>query len=253
MERSVEGGGSVMQDNIFANIPVQVPAAVAERVAIHPARVARGLGAVVAFLVVMSLVTRATGVADQIFMLDAEQNVPTWFSTVILLLASALLALVATLKKRRADPFSLHWAGLSLIFLYLSVDELIGAHEMTGARVERVATTSGAFYYASTVFTLTMVLIVGFAFLRFLLNLPRSTGKLFVAAGALYVGGALGMEMIGGLVDQTYGTAGALYLLSTTLEETLEMTGVVLFIYAVLRYLSVELHEPRIQISRQPD
>ena len=252
MERSVERGGSVVQDNIFANIPVEVPAAVAERVVIHPARVARFLASIILFLVVMSLVTHYTGVADRIFKLDDEQNVPTYFSTLILVTASALLALIATLKRRRSERFAAHWTALSAMFLYLSMDELIGLHEMVGARIGGATTTSGVFYYSSTIFTLTMVLLVGFSFLRFLTRLPRRTAALFIGAGALYVAGALGMEMVGGLVDESYGTEGVLYLAVTTLEETCEMSGVVLFVYALLDYLSTALHEPRLQISRHP-
>ncbi len=252
MERSVDGGGSVLQDNIFANIPVEVPAAVTERVVIHPASVARALASVIIFLVLMSFVTHYTGVADQIFMLDHEQNVPTYFSTVILLTAAALLSLIATLKRRRSERYSLHWTALSLIFLYMSMDELVGLHEMVGSRLGGVGSTTGPFYYASTIFTLTMVVLVGLSFFRFLLHLPRSSAMLFVAAGGLYVTGALGMEMIGGMVDQSVGTTGILYLAVTTLEETCEMAGVVLFIYALLHYLSTALHEPRLQISRHP-
>ena len=251
MERSVDGGGSMLQDNIFANIPVEVPAAVTERVVIHPARVARALAGVIVFLVVMSLITRYTGVADQIFMLDHEQNVPTYFSTVILLTASALLSLVATLKRRRAESYSPHWTALSVIFLYMSMDELIGLHEMVGSRLDGIG-TSGIFYYTSTIFTSTMVVLVGLSFFRFLLHLPRGTRTLFLAAGGLYVMGALGMEMIGGMIDESFGTAGVLYLAVTTLEETCEMAGAVLFIYALLHYLSTALHEPRLQISRHP-
>lgn len=252
MERSVDGGGSVLQDNIFANIPVEVPAAVTERVVIHPARVARTLGAIACFLVVVSLITHFSEFADELFKLDAEQNFPTYFSAVILLVAAALLALVAALKRRRSDPFSVHWTGLSAVFLYMSMDELIGLHEIAGSKIAAFATTGGAFYYTSTIFTLAMVVLVGLTFLRFLLHLPRGTTKLFVAAGGLYVLGALGMEMIGGMVDESFGTTGSLYLAITTLEETCEMAGVVLFIYALLHYLSTALHEPRLQISRHP-
>ncbi|MBW3628012.1 MAG: hypothetical protein KY464_01830 [Gemmatimonadetes bacterium] len=241
-----------MHENIFASIPVEAPAAVAERVVIHPTPAARVLGSIVVFLVLMSVVTEATGVADQIFMLNAERNVPTYYSTFLLLISSALLALTATLKKRCADRYALRWLALSLIFLYMSVDEMVAFHEMTSPRVERFMTTTGAFYYGSIVYTAALVLIVGTAFIPFLLHLPRKTRVLFAIAGCLYVGGALGLEMIGAIIDEASGTAGLSYRVVATVEETLELTGMVTFIYALLHYLSNDLHEARIQISRDP-
>ena len=52
-----------------------------------------------------------------------------------------------------------------------------------------------------------LVMGVGLCYLRFLLQLERRTRLLFVAAGALFVGGALGMEMIAGIVVESYGVA----------------------------------------------
>ena len=253
MERGSRRADPEVQDNILGSIPVRLPSAPAERVVVYPIRVAEALAAVALCLVVMSIVTGATGVGDEYFGLNVEESVPTYFSTIILLIASGLLAFIAVLKRRRADLYSRYWALLSLIFLYLSLDEAARLHEMTEPRISRFADLSGPFYYASTVFTLALVLIVSATFFRFVLHLPPKTGKLFVAAAALYVGGALGLEMVGSTIDESAGTAGAMYQIVTTLEETLEMAGVVLFIYALLHYLAVELHGPRLQVTLQPD
>jgi hypothetical protein len=62
-------------------------------------------------------------------------------------------------------------------------------------------------------------------------------------AAIVYVGGAIGMEMIGGiLAEQSHfmGTytdqsrASPAYLMAATLEEVLEMTGMALFAHALL-------------------
>jgi hypothetical protein len=60
---------------------------------------------------------------------------------------------------------------------------------------------------------------------------------LFVAATALYIGGAMGMEMVGGFIITTKGMHPLFYAIATTLEESLEMLGIVVFIHALMSYI----------------
>jgi len=61
---------------------------------------------------------------------DAEANVPTWFSSLLLLLAAALLAAMARAKHVRRDPFTPLWIALAMVFAGLSVDEFASVHEL---------------------------------------------------------------------------------------------------------------------------
>jgi hypothetical protein len=61
-----------------------------------------------------------------------------------------------------------------------------------------------------------------------------------VSAAAVYVGGALGMEMVCGYMFVEYGEQSLAYLAAMTLEETMEMTGMVIFLYALLDFLRRE-------------
>lgn len=72
-------------------------------------------------------------------------------------------------------------------------------------------------------------------------RLPARTRSLFLVSGAIYVAGALGCEMIGGLVEQRFGRRGPEFALEVLVEESLEMGGSILFIYAVAAYLRDEL------------
>jgi hypothetical protein len=65
-------------------------------------------------------------------------------------------------------------------------------------------------------------------------------------AGAGYVGGALGMEMIGGAYASAYGYD-AYYPVLTIVEETLEMLGILLFLHALLCYMTA--HMPRVTLT----
>jgi hypothetical protein len=83
------------------------------------------------------------------------------------------------------------------------------------------------------------MLIIGAAFLRFLLDLDPRYRRLFLLSAALFLGGAMGMELI---ADVTIGgtSQGPNWPATgfTAVEEGLEMTGVAFFIVSLLRYLT---------------
>src|SRR6185503_5684324 len=64
----------------------------------------------------------------RVFDMNEESNIPTWYSGVALLLCSASLALVATVKRRTRDRFAVHWGMLALIIAYMSLDEVSRFH-----------------------------------------------------------------------------------------------------------------------------
>jgi hypothetical protein len=89
------------------------------------------------------------------------------------------------------------------------------------------------------------VLVLAFcgAYLRFFLDLAPRFQRLFGAAGLLYVGGALGVEMLGARHADLHGLDNLAYRMYQTVEESLEMFGLVLLIGALLRYFAQ--HAPR--------
>ena len=185
-----------------------------------------------------------------------EDNVPTWYSAVQLQLSSILLATIAIVKRRRRDGYALHWAILSAIFLYLSLDEVASQHEELSSGVisslgrDLLGLHSGFFHQFWVVPGIVFVVVFLLAYLRFLAHLPGETRRLFVLAGALFVLGALGAEMLQARVISSYEMAGwanvgglpkiAVGILGS-LEELLEMLGIVVFIYALLSYMSSHL------------
>ena len=80
-------------------------------------------------------------------------------------------------------------------------------------------------------------LVIGAALVPFLLQLPRRTARLFMAAGGIYLSGAVGLEILGNSMSlqSLKNTLG--YSMQTLAEEGLEMLGVVLFLYALLDYM----------------
>jgi hypothetical protein len=198
----------------------------------------------------------------RIFDVGEERSIPTWFESVQFLLCSVLLAVVAIAKKQRSDRYSLHWGVLSIILLFLSLDEVTSIHQAIGQQSERLLhsttgfTPSGPITFFWVVPGAAFVFIVLLAYLRFLAHLPQSTRRLFLFAGALFVLGALGIEMLSaqvvsssGSIASFFGTALSLSQgsasaipkilvgLQTSIEEMFEMLGLTAFVYALLAYI----------------
>jgi hypothetical protein len=165
------------------------------------------------------------------FDLDEEQNIPNWYSSAILLLSSGLLLAIANAKKRTRDRHTLYWYVLCVGFALMSLDEEAGIHETINTIIEITWAIPGA----------VLVGIIGLAFIPFLIRLPARTRWWFVASGAVYVGGAVGMEIATDRLFLTKHTPDTLsYAFLTAVEEGMEMFGVVLFIRALLAYMRAE-------------
>lgn len=175
----------------------------------------------------------------QFFYVDGERNIPTAFSVFLLLSCAVLLAAIAVLERQQARPV-LYWTVLSVGFALMAVDEGWSFHErlIQPVRALMGGDRPGIFYYAWVVPALGLVTLLGLFFLRFLLRLSPATRLRFIAAGAIYVSGAVGVELIEGWVDQDRGDRNVVSGLIGTLQETLEMTGCIAFIRALLLYIT---------------
>ena len=185
----------------------------------------------------------------RLFNLNGENNIPAWYASSTLLLCSILLAAIGLVKKQMGLPYARHWLVLAAIFLYLSLDEAASIHEMANRPLHYAFNTTGYFYYAWVIAGGLFALVVLLAYLPFLATLPVRTRYLFLISGAFYVGGALGMEVIGNYW-YLHGQGETLtYSMLGGVEEGLEMIGVASFIYSLLSYLASNLHEIRILVT----
>lgn len=174
---------------------------------------------------------------EQQFNLVNEANATAWFSSMILLVSAGLLTVVARCEWETGGKDTRHWAGLAGIFYYLSLDEAAQIHEMF--KLFDGLHPTGLFYYSWIIVGCVAVATVGVLYLGFLTRLPAESRWLFVLAGTLYVGGALGIEMLESRYQYVHGTWKDLpYALLVGVEETLEMSGITLFIYAIASYLA---------------
>ena len=170
---------------------------------------------------------------------DLELNVPAFFSTLILLIASLLLAVVTDLKRREKARYVWHWALLSAGFLFMAFDETASIHERL---IEPVRTlfgevSLGVLYFAWVVPALVLLPFLAIVFLRFFISLPANIKLGIFAAAVLYLGAAIGLELIEGSHVELYGKENLPYIALATLEETLEMVGIIVFIRTLLVFL----------------
>jgi hypothetical protein len=218
------------------------------QISLNPSRIVLAL-AVVAFLIVVASITAQLAVyltgrptifgLVRLFNLDEEQNVPSFFSTFLLLFATLLLSLITILRKRQAAADVFYWAILSLGFLYLALDEAASIHELLILPVRRMlgGDNLGFFYFAWIVPGILIVLLLALFFSRFLLRLPTKTRWTFLLAAVLYVGGAIGFETIEGRYREVH-PADLTFNVMLTAEESLEMMGLIVFIWGLMVYIT---------------
>lgn len=180
------------------------------------------------------------------FSLSGEYTFPSLFSTLILWFSAGLLWFIGTREKSRAGKASFYWKALSLVFVFLGLDELLTIHE-NFARIEPVLSryiyVFSRFMYWTVAYGFLVILFV-FFFSRFYLRLPSPFKIRFGIAAFLYVGGAIGMELAGAWFTKTYAMPAVSRGLFAAAEEGMEMTAVVLFIRALLLYIHQHLQAP---------
>jgi hypothetical protein len=223
--------------------------------------VSRFLTAVVAALLLLSIAGQVAkyylghphvyGLASA-FYVDYESNVPTWYSTCALLLAAMLMAVIAAAKAATRDPLRWRWALLSLVFVGLSADEVAGFHELPIDAMRETFHLGGALYYPWVILGALFLLLIAAAMWQLLWSLPRRTRRLLVIAAVVFVGGALGVEMLSGLQASRYGEENFTYAMIVTVEEACEMLGVVVLIHALINYIHHELGPLRLSIGQAP-
>ena len=176
------------------------------------------------------------------FNLMSESNLPTWFSSVLLLVAALLLSLCGVEQRRRKEPGGIYWFGMSAVFFAMSLDEAAMIHERINTMLLMVnADDLGSLATFPWVLPgLAVVLIFGAVFFRFYLTLPRRTKILFALAGTVYLGGGLFLEVVEGWVfSNPAHRGGILQSVIGALQESMEIAGIVIFIHALLKYLVV--------------
>ena len=178
------------------------------------------------------------------FDLDAEANLPTLFSTLLILSAAALAGLTGRLAGVWQRRDRRYWTAIAWILVVMAIDEQTPFHNLATLPVRSaLGTLPSALRFAWVIPALGLTFVVVAIFLRFFWRLPARTRFGIALASAIYVGGAVGMEMIAGVY---HGGAlvrrDAVYIMIFTIEEMMEMAGMIVCIHYLLRH--IEDHYP---------
>ncbi|SHM62806.1 hypothetical protein SAMN04488057_102385 [Cyclobacterium lianum] len=172
----------------------------------------------------------------RLFDFNQEGNIPAFFSSLLLLVAAIFLYLVYRIERKQKQN-AIGWLGLSIVFVFLTLDEATQIHEFLIGYSRELFDVSGYLYYAWIIPYSAALLLLGIIYIPFFRHLNRRMLLFMLVSGAIFLSGAIGMEMLGGNQMDSEGF-GLLYMSYYTLEETLEMIGTSVFIYALIWYIS---------------
>jgi hypothetical protein len=236
----------------------------AHRISISPSFVAKSLFAMAATLVFINTAiilanyfTGNTSVfldkANKAFNVDLELNIPSYFSSLILLFPSLLLGAIAYLNFKSKAGNVFYWTLLACGFFFMAFDELCSVHEKLIEPMQNMLGKEnlGIFHYAWVVPAVGLVIVLAAVFLRFWWNLPPRTRMMCLISGVVYLGGAVVMEMVDGNYADVHGKENLTYMLMSTFEETLEMVGSILFIKTLLDHLAANF--PKLELLMGSD
>jgi len=186
--------------------------------------------------------------------LNGEGNLAAWFAGMLWGVASLTALSLSRIVSGHSGLLSkrFYWGALSVLFMFLSIDEVAQFHEGAG----RLAGPLFVGYpvYASAVIALLFALTVAMFTMRFILSLPRGIALSIFLAAAVFLTGAVGFESLGALVEyrgEHLMPPGFDWTLLILAEELLEMLGVILLI-ATLRYYRRAVEKEYVQTLHGP-
>lgn len=175
--------------------------------------------------------------------LDIEKNIPSLYSAFAIFLCSLLFFYVSLLEKKQGHQYYYYWLGLACIFFFLSFDEAFALHEGLGGLTEEyikesgILQVSGLLYFPWIIPYAFLTSILGILYVPFFLRLPRKTFILLVLSAGIFLTGAGFFDMLGGREAELNGYYSVTYTVLYTIEEFLEMSGIVLLMFTLLAYI----------------
>ena len=174
--------------------------------------------------------------------LDAEGNLPAWFSSFQLALIAIAFWVLAARFRATQRPSRRFLRACSAFFLLLSIDETAMFHERIteslGSRyLDWVPVYAGNHPGDAIICAMILVACVAAAFphLRGLWQMSSRFSLIAAAGAAIYVTGAAVLESAGYKILRA-GSTLSLYRAEVAVEEFFEMLGASLILYAVLLF-----------------
>ncbi len=172
-----------------------------------------------------------------LFFLDGEGNLPAIFSTWLFLLNAVIFLIVWKAACLAGDSQKI-WLFLSSVFVFLALDESISIHERLINPLRQALDATGIFYYTWIIpYGIGVVLLSIFAIPIFW-RMQKRIRFWFGLSAATYLVATIGLEMISGkYLVMMNEQKDIVWIFMVTLEESLEMVGLIILVYAQLLLL----------------
>ncbi|NTU71810.1 MAG: hypothetical protein HGB10_08335 [Coriobacteriia bacterium] len=193
----------------------------------------------VALVVVMHFATiKISPFVHSFFDLDREQNVPTWYSSALLLAVAISALVLATLRDATPRWSRGFWPTLALGYAWLSLDETAWLHE----QIDGLLLIKWTWFYAP-------IALVFFVVIAYCLSGPDTKMlRRWVVGGLLvYALGGIGMELVNYLL---IGLPRYLRHFQYAAEEGLEMLGTVMVLTGLLLRIDQLGHERSVALPK---
>lgn len=186
------------------------------------------------------------------FELHTGLSLPGWFGAILFLIMVPPLIVLARKAHGSGDRADARaWTCLALLVTVFSVDEVTSFHVFASLLIDvQILGFHGGYNWV--VFGMVAVVALVVIFGRFIVRLPEPLRFRFVLGSLLFFGGAVGIEMINAHTASTVGDANYRYLLLTSVEEAVEMVGVLVIIYGLLEHVREEVGTVVIRFGPEP-
>jgi len=176
--------------------------------------------------------------------MDYEGNIPTLFSSVLFFISALLFWMLGKWEGKQKQITSSQpsngraWFGLAAVFVFLGVDEGTKIHEYVGDFMERFVEAEGFLYFPWIVPYVAVFIVLVILYLPFFLRLSAETKKGLVISAILFLTGAVVFDSVGGWEADRNSTSTILYSVLYTIEEVLEMLGLIMLIKTLMETLT---------------
>jgi hypothetical protein len=169
----------------------------------------------------------------ELFDFNQSSSVPSLFIISMLFLSTCLLIYIG----RKAGEKGIYWYGLAFIFGLLTASKAFHIQKIIFWKIYNFKSTLKVSLFVIGILLFLSIILFFIIFIPFFSKLPKPTLKLIVFSLFIFVIGAVVFDKFGTLYTKVNGNDLGYYVLYT-IEESLEMIGISLFVFGWLKYLN---------------